>query len=117
MGMRFEDLIAWQEARKLVNMVYRLKGEIERDFRFRDQIRSASVSVMSNIAEGFERRGTGEKSQHYNVAKASRGEVRSQSYVLIDNELTDLDSAVAVQRQAEHTGRLTLGLYESSLKG
>ncbi|MDW8234793.1 MAG: four helix bundle protein [Roseiflexaceae bacterium] len=55
---RFEDLEAWQQARKLANTVYDLSdfGVFARDFALRDQMRRAAVSIMSNIAEGFERR-------------------------------------------------------------
>ena len=54
---RFEDFIAWQKARKLTSNIYQVSniGEFARDFGLKDQIRRAGVSVMSNIAEGFER--------------------------------------------------------------
>ena len=53
---RFEDILAWQEARKLVNSVYQLtrEGSLSKDFGLRDQIQRASISVMANIAEGFD---------------------------------------------------------------
>jgi len=55
---RFEDIIAWRKARELVKHVYGLCTHT-RDFGFRDQIQRASVSIMNNIAEGFERKGSG----------------------------------------------------------
>jgi four helix bundle protein len=87
MGMVFEDLEAWQAARKSVNLVYQItrEGSIARDFGLKDQIQRASVSVMTNIAEGFERTGSQEKLHFYNIAKASSGEVRSLLYVIEDN--------------------------------
>jgi four helix bundle protein len=83
---RFEDLGCWQKARELCRVVYRLTNEasFRRDFKLRDQIRDASVSVMSNIAEGFERDGNREFLQFLGIAKGSAGEVRSQLYVALD---------------------------------
>ncbi|MEX0959406.1 MAG: four helix bundle protein [Burkholderiales bacterium] len=80
---RFEDLIAWQKARVLTRHIYLVtqKGRFARDHRLSDQIQSASVSVMSNLAEGFERGTRREFHQYLVIAKASCGEVRSQLYV------------------------------------
>src|SRR3954464_15354441 len=83
---RFEDLIAWQKARVLTREIYeatRLRA-FSRDFGLMDQIRRASVSVMSNIAEGFERGRPGEFHQFLSTAKGSCGEVRSELYVALD---------------------------------
>src|SRR5579871_6483852 len=76
---RFEDLIAWQKARTLTAAVYRVtaEGPFSRDFALRDQIRRAAISVMSNIAEGFER---GKPTEFHNflcIAKGSCAEIRS----------------------------------------
>ena len=83
---RFEDLIAWQKARELAKKVYLCtsKGAFAKDFGLRDQIRRASVSVMSNIAEGFERGGRPEFHQFLVIAKGSCAEVRSQLYIAKD---------------------------------
>jgi len=83
---RFEDLIAWQKARELAKQVYLCtsKGAFAKDFGLRDQIRRASVSVMSNIAEGFERGGRPEFHQFLVIAKGSCAEVRSQLYIAKD---------------------------------
>ena len=82
----FEDLNVWKQARLLTQEVYRLTKteKFSRDFGLRDQIQRAAISVMSNIAEGFERGGNQEFSQFLYVAKASCGEVRSQLYVALD---------------------------------
>jgi four helix bundle protein len=82
----FEDLEVWKEARRLTREIYRLTqdGKFSRDFGLREQIRRAAVSVMSNIAEGFERGGNQEFIQFLYVAKGSCGEVRSQLYVALD---------------------------------
>ena len=83
---RFEDLIAWQKARELTAHIYQITsfGEFARDFGLRDQIRRASVSIMSNIAEGFERFNPNEFHPFLSISKASCGEVRSQLYVATD---------------------------------
>jgi four helix bundle protein len=82
----FEDLNVWKQARLLTQEVYRLTKteKFSRDFGLRDQIQRAAISVMSNIAEGFERGGNQEFSQFLYIAKASCGEVRSQLYVAFD---------------------------------
>ncbi|MEW6241761.1 MAG: four helix bundle protein, partial [Chloroflexota bacterium] len=89
---RFEEIEAWQTARELARRVYSLtdEGKFSRDFGLKDQIRRASVSVMSNIAEGFESQTQSQFIRYLGVAKASAGEVRSQLYVSRDlNYLTE----------------------------
>jgi len=83
---RFEDLIAWQKARLLTQEVYRVTrtGTFNRDFELSSQIRGAAISVMANIAEGFERSGRRELLQFVSVAKSSCGEVLSHLYVGLD---------------------------------
>jgi four helix bundle protein len=86
-NLQFEDLTAWRSARELTNRVYAFcrREPLARDFGLCDQLRRASVSVMNNIAEGWESRHTAEKAQFYNVARRSCGEVRSMSYLLLDH--------------------------------
>lgn len=86
---RFEDIEAWQLAREATTLVYEIssKGEFARDFALRDQIRRSTASIMSNIAEGFERDGDREFLQFIAIAKGSCGEARSQLYVALDPEL------------------------------
>jgi four helix bundle protein len=83
---QFEEIHAWQTARKITKQVYMLSdhGNFGRDFGFRDQIRRAAVSVMSNIAEGFESNTQALFINYLGHAKASAGEVRSQLYVASD---------------------------------
>jgi len=93
---RVEDIEAWQKARELTKVVYQLsgRGHFAKDFGLRDQIRRASVSIMANIAEGFERDGTGEFIQFLAIAKGSAAEVLSHAYVAFDQGLihqSDLD--------------------------
>ena len=83
---RFEDSEAWQKARELTALIYRLtnQGELRRDFAMRDQMRRAASSVMGNIAEGFERGGNSEFRQFLAIAKGSAGELRSHVHVPLD---------------------------------
>lgn len=83
---KFEDLIAWQKSRELAREIYYVtsRGQFAKDYGLRDQIRRAVVSIMSNIAEGFDRGGRAEFHQFVVIAKGSCAEVRSQLYVAHD---------------------------------
>ena len=83
---RLEDLNIWQRARKMTQEIYTIteKPKFSKDYALKDQIRRAGVSVMSNIAEGFERGSNKEFVQFLYIAKGSIGEVRSQLYVALD---------------------------------
>jgi four helix bundle protein len=83
---RFEDLEIWKEARRLAREIHiiSLETELKNDFRFKNQIKASSGSVMDNIAEGFERNGNLEFRQFLSIAKGSAGETRSQLYRVFD---------------------------------
>jgi len=83
---RFEELPIWQEARTLTKDVYAATqdGAFSKDYRLKNQIRSSSVSIMSNIAEGFENQTTKQFIRYLYIAKGSSGEFRSQLYVALD---------------------------------
>ena len=83
---RFEEIEAWKTARQLTALIYQLseQGAFAKDFGLKDQIRRASVSVMSNIAEGYESRTDTQFINYLGHAKGSSGEVRSQLYVALD---------------------------------
>lgn len=83
---RFEDIEAWKAARDLTNKVYAFtrQEDFTRDLGLRDQIRRASISVMSNIAEGFESRTDLQFINFLGMARASAGEVRAQLYIAFD---------------------------------
>ena len=87
----FEDFEIWKEARHLTREIYTLSraSKFSKDFGLRDQMQRAAVSIMSNIAEGFERGGNQEFVQFLYIAKGSCGEVRSQLYVALDQEYVD----------------------------
>ena len=87
----FEELEIWKIARRLTQEVYALAqtSKFSRDYGLRDQMQRAAVSIMSNIAEGFERGGNQEFVQFLYVAKASCGELRSQLYVALDQKYID----------------------------
>lgn len=120
---RFEDLEIWKEARRLTQAIYQLtkSDKFSRDFALRDQIRRAAVSIMSNIAERFERGGNQEFIQFLYVAKASCGEVRSQLYVALDQgylpKADSEDSVVAFRRVSGMISNLTNYLRCSGMKG
>ena len=84
--VRFEDISAWQQGRDLVNEVYRFTrlASFSKDFGLRDQIQRSAVSICSNIAEGFERRGNKEFIKFLWIAKGSAAEVASQLYHALD---------------------------------
>ena len=84
---RFEDLEIWQESRKLSKEIISIAKttDLKLDYRFKEQIKSSSGSVVDNIAEGFERNGNQEFRQFLSIAKGSAGEARSQVYRLFDN--------------------------------
>ena len=109
---RFEDLIAWQKARQLTAEIYRITahGEFAKDFGLRDQIRRAAVSVMSNIAEGFDRGSRGEFHQFLVVAKASCAEARSQLYVAQDVGYIDQQTFNIVSGNTGELSRIIGGL-------
>jgi len=111
----FEDLIAWQKARELTRKIYRVtrQGAFAKDYGLSGQIQGASVSIMSNIAEGFERGNPREFHQFLSIAKASCAEVRSQLYVALDAEYLDDAGFQIVMRLAKETGKVIGGLRVS----
>lgn len=82
----FKEITAWQKARELTKDIYVISKDkaFAKDFGLRDQIRRACVSIMANIAEGYERSGTGEFVQFLSMAKGSAGEVESHLCVAFD---------------------------------
>ena len=116
MIMSFEDLESWKKARQAVRKIYELTRaeELCRDFGVCGQVQRAAVSVMSNIAEGFERLHLAEKLQFYNVARGSTAEVRSLLYVVEDNFPQSASNAVALRADIVSIGKLVSGLIRST---
>lgn len=108
---RFEELIAWQKARVLTREIYEITriGAFARDFGLSGQIQRAAVSIMSNIAEGFERGGRGEFHQFLSTAKASCAEVRSQLYVAFDVVILKSKSFVGCCAKPRKSRELSVG--------
>jgi four helix bundle protein len=119
----FEDLEIWKEARRLTKEIYRLTAapKFSKDFSLRGQIQSAVISIMSNIAEGFERAGNQEFSQFLYVAKGSCGEVRSQLYTAVDQGYLSANESEGLlnsfQRLSSMIGSLINYLKRSGMKG
>jgi four helix bundle protein len=114
----FEDLVAWQKARALTKAIYQAssQGRFARDYGLAGQIQRASVSIMSNVAEGFERGSRAEFAQFLSVAKGSCSEVRSQIYVALDNEYISEETFSLLMAQAKEVGRIVGGLRAAVAK-
>jgi four helix bundle protein len=119
----FTEIEAWQKARELTSRIYAVskRGAFAKDFGLRGQIRNASVSVMSNIAEGFDRNGTAEFVQFLAIAKGSAAEVASQLYVAQDQSYVtaaEFDQLIALATETgRKIGALMNYLRRSGIKG
>jgi four helix bundle protein len=112
----FENLEVWQQARKLVSDIYQmtLNDKLARDYGLCGQLQRAAVSIMSNIAEGFERMHLQEKIQFYNVARGSGAEVRSLLYVVEDSYPSLAQLATSLRKDTESVGKMITGLIQST---
>ena len=119
----FEDLDAWKKSRQLAKLIYELSshGSFSKDFALKDQIRRAAVSVMSNIAEGFDRGGDAEFRHFLAIAAGSLGELRFQLYVALDANFISKTQFDDLSLLARETGQVIGGLMkylsQSNLKG
>src|SRR6185503_15086323 len=113
--VRFEDLIAWQKARRLTGRIYQITGEggFARDFNLKDQIRRAAVSIMSNIAEGFERNSAADFHRFLVMAKGSCAELRNQLYISLDVAHSPTEEFDSLMADAVEVGRIIGGLRAS----
>jgi four helix bundle protein len=120
---RFEDLICWQKARELVNLIYSVSRDnaLSKDYGLRDQLRRAAVSSMTNTAEGFARFYPRDFMRFLDIAQSSAVEVRSLMYVVQDQGYLPPDKVADVQAVAEETTKTTKGLlrylYNKTRKG
>lgn len=115
---KFEDLIAWQKARKLTREIYFLskRNSFAKDFGLCQQIQRSTVSIMSNIAEGFERGSSAEFHRFIVIAKASCAEVRSLLYVALDIEYITEKEFKQITELALEVSRIIGGLKVSVQK-
>ena len=115
---RFEDLIAWQEARKLMQLAYQVtsEGAFARDFEMRDQIRASALSSMTNIAEGFDNESSAEFARFLGMARRSAVEVESLCYAALDVKHINQEDFQACYDQAKKAKAIIGGLKQSVLK-
>jgi len=120
---KFEDLKVWQKARDINLQLYKLtnNGAFAKDFALKDQVRRASISILSNIAQGFERNGRKEFVQFLSIAKASSGEIRSQLYAALDLEYITKDEFTIIIDKVVEVSKMISGLMNylqtSEIKG
>ncbi len=108
---RFEDLKAWQKSKILAVKVYGLFAQ-NKDFGFRDQIQRASVSVMNNIAEGFERKSNNQFKYFLNIAKGSCGEVRSMAILAEELQMISKDESKELILLTIEVSKIITGLMK-----
>ncbi len=108
---RFEDIEAWKSGRDAVRLIYTIssQGRFAQDFALRDQIRRSGISIISNIAEGFERDGNKEFISFLSIAKGSCGEARAQLYVALDQGYIDKEQFTTLETRLAETGRMIAG--------
>ncbi len=114
---RFEDIRAWQEARILVGEIYKVtkQGDFARDFGLKDQIQRASVSVMTNIVEGFDDESKAEFARFLGYSRRSAVEVQSLLYAALDAGYIDQTKFNELYEQAKKTKAL-VGAFRHSIK-
>jgi len=111
---RFEDLIAWQEARKLVNLIYDITQKNSfKDFGLANQIQKAAFSVMANISEGFGRYSFKDSKQFFTMARGSISEFQSHLYVILDRKMVSEELFKNTYEQSKKTSKLINGLIRN----
>jgi four helix bundle protein len=118
-AMTFEDLEVWQRSRNLNTEIYAhcRAGELARDFGLRNQLQRASVSIMTNIAEGYERNSRKEYIQFLGIAKGSAGETRSLIWTATDLGYIDGETAEGLIEELMQISRMIKGLMNSLRRG
>ncbi len=112
---KFEEIVAWQKARELTASIYSLvrSNSLAKDFALKDQMIRAAISIMANIAEGFERGKLTEFHQFLSIAKASCAELRSHLYVALDAGYLSIEEFESLKLKAEEVGKVLGGLRQS----
>jgi four helix bundle protein len=113
---RFEDLKAWQEARKLAQMVFAICKTNSKEFSLTDQIKRSVISVMANTAEGFGRYSIKDAKQFYTLSRGSLAETQSHLYVFKDMGLLEAEDFDKIYVQATYVNKLINGLITNALK-
>ena len=105
---KFEDILAWKEARKLNNNIFEIAKKLERqkEYALSDQIKRAAISIMANIAEGFSRKTKKDFAHFLFIAKASATEVQSLSYILLDQNYISNSEFQSIYEKSDHIQRL-----------
>lgn len=101
----FEDLVVWQKSRNLAKIIYDISNPWK-DFGLKDQVRRSAVSIVSNIAEGFERGSKKELIQFFYIAKGSAGELRAQLIISHDLKYISQQTYIDLSDKANHIGRM-----------
>jgi four helix bundle protein len=120
---KFEDIDAWRQALELTRQIYNVTSDevFSRDFNLCNQLRRASISIMSNIAEGYERDGNNEFVQFLSIAKGSVGEVKSQLYIALDQRYIDGELFGQLSAHLSHIAgmisKLMKYLRQSNIRG
>lgn len=109
---KFEDMLVWQKAKDLSKKIYK-EFENSKDWGFKDQIQRAAVSIMNNIAEGFERKSHQEFKHFLFIAKGSCGETRSMLHLAIDLGKIDFEQGKNLIKQCEEISRMLSGLAKT----
>ena len=111
---KYEDLRCWQQARKLVNTVYDLieNPGLKNEFELSDQLKRASISVMTNIAEGFSRYHKKDFIRFLDYAQSSAQEVKSLLYIAADQEMIDPEKVIEAQDHCDYCQALILALLK-----
>jgi len=111
----FEEIVSWQKARELnfdIYLITNINESFKKDFGLRDQIRRSSISITSNIAEGFERQTTKEFIRFLYIAKASAGEFRSQLYLASDLKYITIEDFKKLKLKVNEISKLISGLIK-----
>ena len=111
---RFEDIEAWQRARELTKIIYSLssKGEFAKDWALRDQIRKASISIVSNIAEGFDSGFKAEFARFLGISRRSASEVQCQLYIALDQSYLSKDDFSKLYQETEEIRKMITGFIK-----
>jgi four helix bundle protein len=109
---KFEDIVGWQKAYELSQIIYQVFSDCK-DYGFKNQIQRAAVSIMNNIAEGFERKTNNEFKQFLYVSKGSCGELRSMIYLAKSLKYLSDDNASSLLKKSTEVSKILSGLIKT----